>query len=208
RDAKAAQAKKLKQARRRALRERQNETALTAPHPDDTAQVRELRAALARAQGERNAAESGAHGPRRTSGPADRSIERPRNMAKVTIDSIRRALDLAGDEHDQRWADIRVYVRRFMDPGMIDLKRGWKEQDNRRLGKVYKAVRDAYPELRRFYGQWGTMFLVHESFGSRRTYKNCKRKDGSYRNRTRQARMSQLERQLRADSDDENLTPS
>ncbi|KAJ7635532.1 hypothetical protein DFH06DRAFT_675873 [Mycena polygramma] len=129
-------------------------------------------AALARAQGERNVAERGAPTSRRTPGPADRSVKRPRNMAKVTIDSIRHALDLAGDDNDQHWTDIRGDVRRFMDAGMIDTKRGWKEQDNRRLGKVYTAIEDAYPELRRFDAQWGTMFLVHESFGSRRTYKN------------------------------------
>ncbi|KAJ7488651.1 hypothetical protein B0H11DRAFT_2012458 [Mycena galericulata] len=211
RDAKAAQEKalkdkKLKHARRRALKERQNESALTAERPDDTAQVRELRAALARARGERKAAEARArtHRSHRTQGPEDRSIARPRNMAKVTINDIRNELDLAGAENDQQWADIRGDVRRFMDAGMLDLKLGWKEQDNRRLGKVYNAIEDAYPELRRFRAQWATTFLVHESFGAQRTYKNCKGKDGSFRMRMRKTRMSQRERRLQ-DSDEGSM---
>lgn len=113
-------------------------------------------AALARAQGERNAAEAGAAGTRHRQGPADRSIARPRNMAKTTIRDIRSQLDLTGNKNDQAWADLRVCiyntfsiilifsqadVRRFMDAGMLDLSMGWKEQDNRRLAKVYDAVR-------------------------------------------------------------------
>ncbi|KAJ7670150.1 hypothetical protein DFH06DRAFT_1125537 [Mycena polygramma] len=56
-----------------------------------------------------------------------------------------------------------------MDAGMLDTKRAWKEQDNRRLERIYTA--DVYPELRRFDAQWGTMFLVHKTFASQRTYK-------------------------------------
>ncbi|KAJ7242218.1 hypothetical protein C8J57DRAFT_1367753 [Mycena rebaudengoi] len=215
RDAKAAKEKslkekKLKQARRKVLKQRQHESSLTVDRPEDTPEIRELRAALARAQGERNAAEAGAAGTRHRQGPADRSIARPRNMAKTTIRDIRSQLDLTGNKNDQAWADLRADVRRFMDAGMLDLSMGWKEQDNRRLAKVYDAIEDAHPELRRFRAQWATAFLVHESFGAQRTYKNCKGKDGSYRARSREARLTRLERleYMIIDSDDPIPAPS
>ncbi|KAJ6583572.1 hypothetical protein DFH09DRAFT_1436108 [Mycena vulgaris] len=146
--------KKLQKAWRKALKQRDNENALTVERAADTAEVRELRAALARAQGERNAAEAAVYKPHgRRQGPVSRSIPRPRNLATVTIRRIRDHLDLAGREHDQAWADLRTDVRRFMDAGLLNLNVGWKEQDNRRLGKVYDAIDAAHPELERFRGQ-------------------------------------------------------
>ncbi|KAJ7453568.1 hypothetical protein B0H11DRAFT_2245202 [Mycena galericulata] len=55
--------KKRSRARRKALKQRGNESALTVERPDDTPEVRELRAALARALGEHNAAEAAADKP-------------------------------------------------------------------------------------------------------------------------------------------------
>jgi hypothetical protein len=65
-------------------------------------------AALARAQGQRNAAESALPRVSRTQGPAERSVARPRNMSKITIAEIRDYLGLAGVKHDEKWADLRV----------------------------------------------------------------------------------------------------
>ncbi|KAJ6496379.1 hypothetical protein C8R45DRAFT_1211961 [Mycena sanguinolenta] len=211
RDAKAAQEKawkekKLKQARQKALKQRQRENALTVDRPGDTEEIRVLRAALARAQGQCNAAEAALPRVSRTQGPAERSIARPRNMSKITITEIRNYLGLAGAKHDERWADLRGDIGRFMDAGMLDLDISWKEQDNRRLGKVYNAIEDAHPNLKRFRGQWATISLVHESFGAQKTYKNYKKKAGTYRAKIREARMSRLERlhTMIIDSDDQS----
>ncbi|KAJ7795478.1 hypothetical protein B0H14DRAFT_2620892 [Mycena olivaceomarginata] len=83
-------------------------------------------------------------------------------MSKVTITEIRNYLGLAGNKHDETWADLCGDIRRFMDAGMLDLDISRKEQDKRRLGKVYDA--GAHPNLKRFRGQCTTIFLVHESF--------------------------------------------
>ncbi|KAJ7460963.1 hypothetical protein B0H11DRAFT_2241940 [Mycena galericulata] len=81
REAKAAKKtelhdKKRSQARRKALKQRGNESALTVERPDDTPEVRELRAALARALGERNAAEAAADKPNHEHGPAPLGAQR------------------------------------------------------------------------------------------------------------------------------------
>ncbi|KAJ7461768.1 hypothetical protein B0H11DRAFT_2241587 [Mycena galericulata] len=83
REAKAAKEKELpdkkrSQARRKApkQRERGNESVLTVERPDDTPEVRELRAALARALGERNAAEAAADKPHHEHGPAPLGAQR------------------------------------------------------------------------------------------------------------------------------------
>ncbi|KAF7363074.1 hypothetical protein MVEN_00659600 [Mycena venus] len=197
----ARRKKKQHKAQRLALRQRQKENSLAVERPGDTAEVRELRAALVRMQGERNAAEAAASRPARHQGPASRSIARPKNMSKITISDIRAALDLSGAHNDLRWSDIRADVRRFMDAGLLDPSIGWKEQDNRRLAKVYDAIEAAYPDLERFPAQWATAFFVHETFGGQKTYKNCKSKEGTYRERTRRTRRSDSTR-LRADSPD------
>ncbi|KAJ7493712.1 hypothetical protein FB451DRAFT_1551106 [Mycena latifolia] len=158
--------------------------------PDDTPEIRELRAALSRAQGERNAAEAANSRPQRRQGPPNRSVARPRNMANVTIGDIRAALDLSGSQNNDQWAALRAKVRRYMDAGLLELDLGWKEQDNRRLAKIEAA----YPDLERFRAQWATAYLVHESFVAQKTYRSCKSKEGTYRAKAREARRSNTSR--------------
>ncbi|KAJ7777621.1 hypothetical protein DFH07DRAFT_951268 [Mycena maculata] len=158
---KALREKRAKQDQHRALQKRQNETALTVEHPDDTAQIRELRAALLAL---------------RLSATQQRQLQ----VDLLKISDIREHLDLSGADNDEAWADLRADVRRFMDAGMLDLNLGWKEQDNRKLGKVYRAIDEAHPELEHFRGQWVTQYLVHESFGAQKTYKACKARPGTY----------------------------
>ncbi|KAJ7718166.1 hypothetical protein B0H16DRAFT_426071 [Mycena metata] len=198
--AKALQEKKNKTARRRILRERQNESNLVAEQPQDSEEVKELRAALARTRGERDAAEAAAAPAPTQRGPPPRSIARPSNMSKITVADIRDHLDLTGSENDQAWSSLRTSIRRFMDAGMLDINQGWKAQDTRRLIKVYDAIEEAHPELERFRSQWATTFLVHEAFAGQKTYKNCKGKDGTYRTRSRNQRL-QASRLRRVDDD-------
>ncbi|KAJ7136259.1 hypothetical protein C8R46DRAFT_1361944 [Mycena filopes] len=195
RNIKAAQLKarrdeKNKAARRRVLRERQNESNLVVEQPEDSEVIKELRAALARTRGERDAAEAATVRPPPPSGPPSRSILRPSNMSKVTVTDIREHLGLAGSENDQAWSSLRTSIRRFMSAGMLEMDQGWKAQDTRRLIKVYDAIEEAHPDLERFRGQWATAFLVHESFTGQKTYNNCKGKDGTYRARNRQGRLA------------------
>ncbi|KAJ7479030.1 hypothetical protein FB451DRAFT_1131256 [Mycena latifolia] len=191
--------KKENKAKRLALRQRQKESALTADRPDDTPEIRELRAALSRAQGERNAAEAANSRPQHRQGPPSRSVARPRNMANVTISDIRAALDLSGSQNNDQWAALRAKVRRYMDAGLLELDLGWKEQDNRRLAKSQSQIEAAYPHLERFRAQWATAYLVHESFVAQKTYRSCKSKEGTYRAKAREARRSNTSR-LRSES--------
>ncbi|KAJ7642164.1 hypothetical protein FB45DRAFT_863217 [Roridomyces roridus] len=143
--------KKRQKAKRKVLRHRQNEDALTVELPGDTDVVRQLRTALARTRGERNAAEASASRPARPKGPAVGSIPKPSNMTKVTINFIRRKLKLSGDKNDEKWNDLRAEVRRFMDAGLLDMSIGWKAQDDRPLIKIRDArnlpLRHPHPRL-------------------------------------------------------------
>jgi hypothetical protein len=107
RDARAAKEKsfkekKLQQARRRVLKQRQHDGAVTVDRPDDTDEIRELRgvwhfyfrrnfsfpyhsqAALARAQRERNAAEAAVTRAFYRQGPPDR----PLRVVEVRLDAL------------------------------------------------------------------------------------------------------------------------
>ncbi|KAJ7810929.1 hypothetical protein B0H13DRAFT_1927083 [Mycena leptocephala] len=189
RDAKAAKEKKLQQARRRrALKQRQHEGALTVNRPDDTDEIRELRAALGRAQHVRNAAEAAVT---RTS----RSVAHP-NMSKITIADIRNYLGLAHARHDQKWAELRRDVLRLMSAGVLDLSLSWKEHDNQRLARVYDM--GAHPGLQSFRA---ASFLVQELFGEQK----------AHRARVLETRMTRLEYLeamiLDYESDDEDPLP-
>ncbi|KAJ7288364.1 hypothetical protein C8J57DRAFT_1494672 [Mycena rebaudengoi] len=196
--AEATKQKKIAQLRRRALKDLRDEANLAVEQPGDSAEIRQLRAALVRAHGERDAAEAANIGRPRRRGPPARSIARPQNMSKVKISQVRTELGLADAKHDQEWSNLRTSVRRFMDAGLLDMRVGWKEQDTRRLIKIYDAIEGAYPDLERFRGQWAAAHLVHESFHAQKTYTSCKGKDGTYRARHRQRRCRSL-----ADSDNE-----
>ncbi|KAJ7108729.1 hypothetical protein C8R44DRAFT_636016 [Mycena epipterygia] len=192
---KARTAEKTKKAHRRVLRDHQNENNLVVERPDDSEELKELRTALANARGERDAAEAlVARSMPLARGPPARSVPKPHNMSRVTVNDVREHLGLAGADNDQTWSDLRTSIRRFMDVGMLDKSCNWKGQDSRRLIKIYDAaslflVEEAHPDLERFHSQWGTSFLVHESFLAQKTYQHCKRKDGMYRARARERRL-------------------
>ncbi|KAJ7229275.1 hypothetical protein C8J57DRAFT_1387574 [Mycena rebaudengoi] len=154
-DTKAAKEKKLQQAcrRQRALKQRQHDGALTVNRPDDTDELWELRAALARVQHERNAAEAAVT---RTC----RSIA-PLNMSKITMEGIRNYLGLAHVRHDQK------DIHRAISAERLYLSLNWKEHDHRRLARVYDMVEGAHPELRNFRAAF---FLVQESYEQRKAY--------------------------------------
>ncbi|KAK7041022.1 hypothetical protein R3P38DRAFT_2768433 [Favolaschia claudopus] len=183
-------ARKHRKARRQVLRARQAEDALIVERPNDSDEVRQLRASLARARGERDAAEAatGAQEPTRTLPPS---------------------LALNGCDADSGWtARPRIgsgmtfgkqrQVRRFMDAGLLQLDKNWKGQDSRQLLKIYDAIEDVFPPLKRCTNHWAAEFLVHDSFSAQKTYESCKEKEGTYRFRTRRNRRE------RASSDDDD----
>ncbi|KAK7006862.1 hypothetical protein R3P38DRAFT_2554909 [Favolaschia claudopus] len=189
-------ARKHRKARRQVLRARQAEDALIVERPNDSDEVRQLRASLARARGERDAAEAatGAQEPTRTL-PA---IPRPERTSDLTIGGLRRRLGMDGSSADRKWNDLRVQVRRFMDAGLLQLDKNWKGQDSRQLLKIYDAIEDVFPPLKRCTNHWAAEFLVHDSFSAQKTYESCKEKEGTYRFRTRRNRRE------RASSDDDD----
>ncbi|KAK7037176.1 hypothetical protein R3P38DRAFT_2771180 [Favolaschia claudopus] len=184
-------AQKQRKARRKVLKARQAEDALTVERPDDSDEVRQLRASLARARGERDAAEAAGSASRPTRSLP--TISRPRQLSQLTIRELRRVLGMDGSAADAKWNDLRKQTRRFMDAGLLRLDLGWKDQNPRQLLKVYDAasqfyIEDVFEPLKRCSNHWATEFLVHDSFSSQKAYENCKDKEGTYRYRTRQNR--------------------
>ncbi|KAK7014530.1 hypothetical protein R3P38DRAFT_3205392 [Favolaschia claudopus] len=179
-------ARKQRKARRKVLKARQAEDALTVEHPDDSDEVRQLRASLARARGERDAAEAAGSASRPTRSLP--TIPRPRQLSQLTIRELRRILGMDGSAADAKWNDLRKKTRRFMDAGLLRLDLGWKDQNPRQLLKLYDAIEDVFEPLKRCSNHWATEFIVHDSFSSQKAYENCKDKEGTYRYRTRQNR--------------------
>ncbi|KAF8869328.1 hypothetical protein BD779DRAFT_1682335 [Infundibulicybe gibba] len=186
-------ANKRARAAERAKTQAQNRAAATTvQQASDNDEIQRLRD---EAQAERNAAEQELSTVQAqleshdapTSNTNQGSIPRPSRIDSVSIEVLRRYMDLEGSEHDIEWARIRSVVRDFLRAGRIEWTLRWKDQSTRRLAKIYDAIEDQLPALRRFRGSWATEYLTKGTFNNHKTYETCKNDGSKYRGKMKQA---------------------
>ena len=100
--------------------------------------------------------------PRTTAVPAggtvaDNSIDRPQNLAKVGVKTIRELMGLKGTHNDNEWLGIRVSepalpsmvsttsnfqatLRDLLSAARVDWSLNWKSQKSKKLAELYDAV--------------------------------------------------------------------
>ncbi|KAL1755023.1 hypothetical protein FB107DRAFT_214552 [Schizophyllum commune] len=198
--------------KRKEQRDEAEQRALVVEQDDESEKVRRLEGACAH-RIERDAAVHAAEQQSTaskvtTNDPAPDSIPRPKNMNKVKISDVREKLDLAGDENKPEWLDLRQVIRDMTTAGFIDWTLNWRSQKSKKLGKIYDAVEENVPALRRFHNQWGTELLVKEFFQTYKTYKSCIKNPKSYRAKVARARAQRHLAQRRANAQDVLRVPS
>ncbi|KAF8874340.1 hypothetical protein BD779DRAFT_1678771 [Infundibulicybe gibba] len=186
----ARQARTMQRAQIRA----QNRTAATTvEQAGDSDEVQQLKALLHTAQAERAAAEQELstiqaqleRHDASTSSVDDGSIPRPSRINSVTIALLRQHMDLEGPEHKIEWDRMRSVIRDFLRAGRVEWTLRWKDQPARRLAKIYDAIEDELPVLRRFRGSWATEYLSRSAFSNHKTYETCKDDGLKYRGKTK-----------------------
>ncbi|KAA1467733.1 hypothetical protein DENSPDRAFT_260700 [Dentipellis sp. KUC8613] len=124
----------------------------------------------------------------------DGSILRPSNICNVKIRDIREYLNMHGRENDELWNDVRNSIRSHMDAARLEGEEYFKAQRPKKLSRIYDAVEEQFPALRRFRNSWATEFLVKQTFSGRRSYRSAKNHQESYRSRQRRERLSRAQR--------------
>ncbi|KAL1686981.1 hypothetical protein GGG16DRAFT_63211 [Schizophyllum commune] len=210
-------ANRVREQRRKEKRKEQRDEVeqrdLVVEQDDESEKVRHLEEELGRMRIERDAAvhaaeEQSVSSKARVDNPAPDSIPRPKNMNKIKISDIREKLNLMGEENKPEWLDLRQVVRDMTTAGFIDWALNWRSQKSKKLGKIYDAVEENVPALRRFHNQWGTELLVKEFFQTHKTYKSCIKNPRSYRAKVSRARAQHRLTRRRASARDVSRAPS
>ncbi|KAJ6451056.1 hypothetical protein C8R45DRAFT_92681 [Mycena sanguinolenta] len=109
----------------------------------------------------------------------DESISRPKNASKSSMWSIRKELG-----YDKiRWNAFRSYCRDAAMSAHLNWDGNWKSQRSDKLSMAYNAIEEAFPETRRFEGQWAIDRAVKQYWDNRKTYRSCVGKGTTYRGR-------------------------
>ncbi|KAJ7261659.1 hypothetical protein C8J57DRAFT_1719778 [Mycena rebaudengoi] len=133
----------------------------------------------------------------------DESINRPKNASKITMRAIR--AELGYDK--TRWNSFRVralfvfiaipvlsalsmksYCRDAATSARLNWDGNWKLQRSEKLSMAYNAIEAAFPETRRFEGQWAIDRTVKQCWNNRKNYRNCVHNDKTYRGKEAAAR--------------------
>ncbi|KAL0063866.1 hypothetical protein AAF712_009219 [Marasmius tenuissimus] len=117
-------------------------------------------------------------------------IPRPGNLNHVKVKDLRRLLQLEGRENNCQWNRIRTTIRTCIHAAHMEWGSNWKGQKSRRLSRIYDAVDEAVPAMRRFKNQWATELLARDYFSGHKTYENCVDNPTTYRGRARSAKTS------------------
>ncbi|KAJ7824185.1 hypothetical protein B0H14DRAFT_2597421 [Mycena olivaceomarginata] len=104
----------------------------------------------------------------------DESIDRPRRALKVSMRQIRQ--------------DLGPTVMMPQRPTCLNWGENWKSQQSDKLSKAYNAIEEAFPETRRFKGQWAIDRTVKQFRDNHKTYWSCVNNESTYRGRQVAAR--------------------
>ncbi|KAF8871342.1 hypothetical protein BD779DRAFT_1478287 [Infundibulicybe gibba] len=164
--------------------------ARTVEQAGDDNEVQQLRALLYAAEAERDAAERElltvqAELDRDAPDIDDEPIPRPSRISNSSVRLLRHHMNLVGSEHDIEWIRMRSVIRDYLRAGRIQWGLRWKEQPTRRLSKIYDAIEDDLPVLRRFQNSWATEYLAKNSFNGHKTYERCKDDGSRYRGKVK-----------------------
>ncbi|KAJ7196298.1 hypothetical protein GGX14DRAFT_575108 [Mycena pura] len=114
----------------------------------------------------------------------DESIARPRAASKVPMKDIQRHLGY----DDKQWNRFRTYCRDALTSARLNTSENWKAQRAEKLTMAYNAIEEAFPETRRFQGQWGIDRAVKQCWDNRMNYRKNVDKPDTYRGREAAAR--------------------
>ncbi|KAJ6580620.1 hypothetical protein B0H19DRAFT_1111938 [Mycena capillaripes] len=114
----------------------------------------------------------------------DESIDRPRNASKIQMRVIRR--ELGYDK--ERWNSFRSYCRDAVTSARLNWDGNWKSQRSEKLAMAYNAIEAAFPETRRFEGQWAIDRTVKQCWDNRKNYRNCVNNPTTFRGKEAAAR--------------------
>ncbi|KAJ6478354.1 hypothetical protein C8R45DRAFT_1216508 [Mycena sanguinolenta] len=117
----------------------------------------------------------------------DESVNRPKNASKTTMRTIQKELG-----YDKvRWNAFRSYCRDATTSARLDWDGNWKSQRSEKLSMAYNAIEEAFPETRRFQGQWAIDRTVKQYWNNRKNYRSCVDKPTTYRGKQALARRAQ-----------------
>ncbi|KAJ7210039.1 hypothetical protein GGX14DRAFT_565841 [Mycena pura] len=116
----------------------------------------------------------------------DGSIARPKCPSKEKMCVIREHLGF----DKLKWNAFRLCIQQALTAARLDWKKDWRSQDSDRLRRAYDAVKEEYPEARRFRGSWGIDRVAKRYWDGRKSYMRDLKNPDSYRAKraaTRQA---------------------
>ncbi|KAJ7337009.1 hypothetical protein DFH08DRAFT_282487 [Mycena albidolilacea] len=91
------------------------------------------------------------------------------------------------------WVCAHIYLRfvpvlSAATSGRLNWDGNWKSQRSKKLPMAYKAIEAAFPETRRFEGQWDIYRTVKQYWDNRRNYRNCVNNPTTFRGKEAAAR--------------------
>ncbi|KAJ7799412.1 hypothetical protein B0H14DRAFT_2617073 [Mycena olivaceomarginata] len=158
------------------------------------AELAATKAKLAALEARPQPSEEARHGPR---------IRYPQNVSKVTMVQLRKVLGMS----KSRWNNLRTAIRYALAAARLDKGRAWKAQDKDRLLAARNIVKEDFPEMKRFVGDWGFDRIAQEAFSGRKSYRKCVDNPNTYRGRTTAARRASRRRRSPSPSSRRTLSP-
>ncbi|KAJ7229994.1 hypothetical protein GGX14DRAFT_553492 [Mycena pura] len=121
--------------------------------------------------------------PPRSPRPALQSHNNNTPAANTSPSDIE-ALQKRIEELERFW----TYCRDALTSARLNTGENWKAQHAEKLTMAYNTIEEAFPETRRFQGQWGIDRTVKQCWDNRTNYRNNVDKPDTYRGREAAAR--------------------
>ncbi|KAJ7809006.1 hypothetical protein B0H14DRAFT_2608401 [Mycena olivaceomarginata] len=98
-------------------------------------------------------------------------------------------------------------IRYALTAARLDKGRAWKAQDKDCLLAARNIVKEDFPEMKRFVGDWGFDRIAQEAFSGRKSYRKCVDNPNTYCGRTTAARRASRRRRSPSPSSRRTLSP-
>ncbi|KAJ7792112.1 hypothetical protein B0H14DRAFT_2932854, partial [Mycena olivaceomarginata] len=87
-----------------------------------------------------------------------------------------------------RWNALRTAIRFALAAARLDPTENWKAQEKDRIMAARNVVKEDYPEMGRFVGDWGFDRIAQDAFSGSKSYRKCVTNPETYRGRITAAR--------------------